>query len=102
MPEDITTWMTAEVIRAVEYIQVQCGRETEELDERVAPLLHLDGFDSLNCMEASVLLSHRLGVTVEHRVFATSRGQPLSCAEIARTIVAQHGSGLARPADEAA
>jgi hypothetical protein len=102
MAENYTTWVTAEVIRAVAEIQVQCGREVGELNEHVVPLLDLGGFDSLNCLEAAVLLTGRLGVEVEHRVFATKRGQPISCADIARTIIGQHGLRLVRPSEEAA
>lgn len=92
MPEDTTTWMIAQIIWAVSEIQVQCGREVGAMDGTVVPLS--DGFDSLNCMEASVLLSKRLGVTVEHRVFATSRGAPVSITQIAQTIVSKHGSRI--------
>ena len=101
MPENITTWVTAEVIRAVSEIQVQSGRQERDVDVRIVPLLHLEGFDSLNCLEASVLLSERLGVEVEHNVFASNRGQPHSCEEIAKVIVMMYGPKLAMPAGEA-
>lgn len=100
MPEDTATWMVAQVIWAVSEIQVQCGLEVGAMDGTVVPLS--DGFDSLNCLEASVLLSKRLGVTVEHRVFATSRGVPVSIAQIARTIISQHGAQINRPSELAA
>ena len=90
---DVIEWVLNEVVAAVREIDVQCGREPPHLDESVIPL-GMGGFDSLNCLEAAVLLSDRLGVTVEHRVFATSRGIPISCAAIAREIVAQHGAAL--------
>src|SRR4051812_5966571 len=96
MADDVMNWVVDEVLAAVTEIEEQCGRQPQQLDGAAVPLA-MGGFDSLNCVEAVVLLSERLGVTVEHRVFATSRGVPVSCADIARTIVAQHGSTLKLP-----
>lgn len=96
MADDAMNWGLGETLVAVTEIEEHCGRVPPLLDGAVVPLA-MGGFDSLNCMEAVVLLSERLGVTVEHRVFATSRGVPVSCADIARAIVAEHGSGLKPP-----
>ncbi|MET0399160.1 MAG: hypothetical protein ABW277_20370 [Longimicrobiaceae bacterium] len=96
MADDMMKWVLDEILEAVKEIEAQCGRQPPQLDGAVVPLA-MGGFDSLNCMEAVVLLSERLGVTVEHRVFATGRGVPVSCADIARTIIAEHGSALKNP-----
>lgn len=96
MADKVMNWVLGEILAAVKEIEEQCGRVPQLLDGAVVPLA-MGGFDSLNCLEAAVILSDRLGVTVEHRVFATSRGVPVSCADIARTIVAEHGSALNLP-----
>lgn len=91
--DDLTKWVLGELLAAVKEIDEQCGRHPPPMDGDVVPL-EMGEFDSLNCLEASVLISARLGVTVEHRVFANSRGVPVSCATIAREIVEEHGSAL--------
>jgi len=93
MADDLMNRVLGEILAAVKEIEEQCGRPPPVLNGAVVPLA-MGGFDSLNCLEAAVILSDRLGVTIEHRVFATSRGVPVSCADIARTIVAEHGSAL--------
>jgi hypothetical protein len=96
MADDVMKWVLGEILGAVKEIEEQCGRAPPLLDGAMVPLA-MGGFDSLNCLEAVVILSDRLGVTVEHRVFATSRGVPVSCADIARTIIAEHGPALNLP-----
>jgi acyl carrier protein len=96
MADDLMRCVLDEVISAVKHIEEQSGREALDLDGSVVPL-EMGGFDSLNCVETVVILSERLGVTVEHRVFATSGGVPLSCTDIARAIVAEHGSAIKIP-----
>lgn len=96
MANDVMNQVLDEILSAVKEIEVQCGREPRTLDGAVVPLA-MGGFDSLNCVEAVVILSERLGVTVEHTVFSNSIGVPLSCTDIARTIVAEHGGALKLP-----
>jgi hypothetical protein len=97
MAEDVTRRVLDEVLAAVKEIEEQSGRGPPELDGAVVPLA-MGGFDSYNCVEAVVILSERLGVKVGHQVFATRGGVPLSCADIARTIVTEHGTALNFPA----
>ena len=97
MPDDVMNWVLDEILAAVKEIEEQSGRQPPpQLDGAVVPLA-MCGFDSLTCVETVVLLSERLGVTVEHRIFATSCGVPASCADMARSIVAEHGSALKPP-----
>ena len=96
MADDAMNWGLGETLVAVTEIEEHCGRVPPLLDGAVVPLA-MGGFDSLNCSEAAVILSDRLGVTVEHRVFATSHGVPVSRADIARTIIAEHSSALNLP-----
>lgn len=49
------------VLDVLREVQVLSGREWVELDPDAEPIGHLDGFDSLCAVEATVMVEERLG-----------------------------------------
>lgn len=62
--------VTQTLIEVLVEIQQDSGRPIpENIDQDTCPFYDFPGFDSLNCVEASVDLSERFGCTIEHDVF---------------------------------
>ena len=79
------------VIDVVRSIQEASGRSSGGITGSTRPLTDLDGFDSLNCVEASTQLSISLGVEISADVgLFTQDGQPRTIDEIAKDIQAFH------------
>ena len=57
-------------------IQKDSGRPVpEKINQDTCPFLDFSGFDSLNCVDASVDLSKRFDRTIEHDVFLPNAQQ---------------------------
>lgn len=75
------------VIEAILDIQRESGWPAQAIGGQTCPITDLPGFDSLNCVEATMLVSERLGVEIEilPLINRTSR-KALSINEIAAAI----------------
>ena len=63
-------------IDAVEQIQRESMRPVAEFTAVTRPLEDIEGFDSLNCIEAAAKLSEILSVDIPDSVFIPERGAP--------------------------
>lgn len=71
------------VYQVIQEIQASSGRDASQLNDSTCPLSDLDGFDSLNAVEASFQLSEYLDHDIKQDLELFSRqGQPLSISEI--------------------
>jgi len=71
------------LITTLEEIQINSGRVLPEINDLTRPLEDLPGFDSINAVEASILLSEHLGCEVAPDIAIFARfGRPLTIAEI--------------------
>jgi acyl carrier protein len=78
------------LLQTVQEIQTISGRSASTIQEDIAPLRDLEGFDSLNALEATVQVGLRLGVELPETVFfAASNGSPVTSKQIASRIL-QH------------
>lgn len=76
------------VISILSEIQEDSDRPvTANFGENTCPLNDLAGFDSLNCVEASIDLSERFGQDIQHEVFLQKiQGRYPTVGEIAQRI----------------
>ena len=73
-----------QVIDAVRQVQESSGRKPEGIGPNTRPFTDVAGFDSLNGVEATVILSAALGQELPDSVFAPNEGNRiLSINEIA-------------------
>ena len=80
--------VTKKVIKVVKDIQKMSGRTAERINSRTKPVRGIQGFDSLNGVEAAVILSESLGCNIPpENLFVSKDGkQSLSIAEISDRI----------------
>ena len=76
------------LVRAVEEIQAASGRTATGLGSSTKPVGSLDGFDSLNGIEAAVLVEAVLGCTVPENPLMDDYGRPVTIAHAAAKILA--------------
>lgn len=75
------------VADAINQIQETSGRTVAEISPNTRPFTDVAGFDSLNGIEATVILSDSLGVNLPDSVFTPKEGnQNLSVSEIADSL----------------
>jgi hypothetical protein len=71
--------VTTIVIQAICEIQEMGGQPVDQIGLDTCPIGGLEGFDSLNSLEATCLISERLGFDVDTRLFIPSgNGDPIS------------------------
>ncbi len=78
------------VIDAIVEIQEMSGRECPGITGKTIPIGDVPGFDSLNGLEATILIDQRLGIETPNdaRLFTNDTGQrPIHVGGIARRIV---------------
>lgn len=76
------------VLAVVSEIQANSGRSTAGLNESTCPLTGMPGFDSINAVESSMLLSERLGCEVKPDIALFAQGgRPRSIAQITKELV---------------
>jgi len=75
-------------------IQQNSGRSYDPINENTCPIGDLDGFDSLNGVEATVELADRLGIDIARAtVFVNEAGtKALSVSEVAELLSAGNAS----------
>lgn len=73
-------------------IQQNSGRDIAAISGNNCPIGDLDGFDSLNGVEATVELADRLGIEISGTsVFVNESGtKALSVTEVAERLIAEH------------
>jgi hypothetical protein len=86
----------AHLIESLLEVQRQSGREVPSLGDDSVPFDDLPGFDSINGVEAEVLLSERLAVDLKHLPFLDEGDRHLTVGEIARAVAAEIGAQLQR------
>ena len=77
--------ITAAVVQTVAHVQEMSGRPSVGIDVSTRPVGGVEGFDSLNGVEATVMLSESLGIDIpeDHNPFVSSNGKrALSVSEI--------------------
>ncbi|MCH8146629.1 MAG: hypothetical protein IH987_01350 [Planctomycetes bacterium] len=80
----------AAVITAITEIQGISGRECPKITAKTIPIGGVPGFDSLNGLEATILIDKRLGIETpdDARLFTNETGErAIPIAEIAQRIV---------------
>ena len=83
------------VIKTVVQVQELSGRANDRIDALTRPLGDVEGFDSLSSLEATVMLSEYLGVTLpdSYNPFISKDGnKALSVGEIADSLRTHIGS----------
>ena len=80
--------VTKKVIKVVKDIQKMSGRTAERINSRTKPIRGIQGFDSLNGMEAAVALSESLSCNIPpENLFVSEDGKrSLSIEEISDRI----------------
>lgn len=71
------------LVKAISDIQQQSGRSVDTLDDDVLPFTDLEGFDSLNGEEVTVLLLECLDFEVDLDPFESDDGEELTIGQIA-------------------
>jgi acyl carrier protein len=96
MSEDSTReFVRDRLIKTLSAIQSNAGRETPAITNETVPFDDLPGFDSLNAVESSVILSSTVEVEISETVFFPQNGSKhLTLGEIVEAIVANHGSHI--------
>ena len=75
------------VADSIRQVQETSGRTVAEVSPNTCPFIDIDGFDSLNGIEATLILSDSLGVKLPDSVFLPKEGhQSLSVSEIADSL----------------
>lgn len=70
--------------RAILQIQIDSGRLVPEIHDELRPIGDLEGFDSLNAVEASCLLSEYLAHNIPNDIMLPAQGgKQLTISEIA-------------------
>jgi len=90
--EETIDWVRGQLIEVLLDIQRQGGRQEVALTGHSIPFDVLPGFDSINGVEAEVLLSKRLGIDLKHLPFVDAEDRQLTVEEIAAA--AARDSGL--------
>ena len=84
------------VIDAIRQVQGASGRAAEGIESDTRPFNDVEGFDSLNGIEATLLLSETLGQELPDSVFVPSEGnRVLSIKEIAENACKYVSTGSA-------
>ena len=80
--------VTEKLIRAIEEVQERSGRSLEAINSATKPVGGIQGFDSLNGVEAAVILSESLGCELPaETLFVSKEGKrALSIAEISADV----------------
>lgn len=76
------------LLEAIAEIQHQSGRPVEMLDDGVRPFSDLEGFDSLNGEEVTIMLLQDLTFQDDLNPFDSDGGEELTIGEIADRIAA--------------
>ena len=87
--------IVTKVVQTVVEVQDTSGRASAGIDASTRPLQDVEGFDSLSSLEATVMLSESLGVTLpdNYNPFISKDGnKALSVNEIADRLRTQIGS----------
>ena len=80
--------VTEKLIHAIEKVQKISGRPSEGIDSATKPIGGIEGFDSMNGVEAAMILSEFLGCDLPaETLFVSGEGkQALSIAEISADV----------------
>lgn len=80
--------VTEKLIHAIAEVQKMSGRPSEMIDPATKPIGGIQGFDSLNGVEAAVILSESLGCELPAETLFVSREgkRALSIAEISADV----------------
>jgi acyl carrier protein len=82
------------VVAAITEIQLNSGRTVGYIDDELRPMNDLQGFDSLNAVEVSCLLSESINRSVKAELLlSTPFGRPKSVGEIVNAIFDHLNSG---------
>lgn len=74
------------LVKAIAEIQEQSGREIASLDDDLRPFSDLEGFDSLNGEEVTILLHEELAFAEDVNPFASDDEEELTIGQIADRI----------------
>ena len=78
----------SKVITVINEIQNSSGRPSLKVNGDTRPLADLQGFDSINAVESTLLFSEHLGCDIEPDIALFARGgRPRSISEITRELV---------------
>lgn len=86
--------IVSKVVRTISRVQEMSGRSSAGIEASTCPMGGVDGFDSLSGVEATVMLSESLGVSLpkDYNPFFSKDGKrALSVGEIADTLSALIG-----------
>ena len=78
------------VIDAVKQVQERSGRTVGTIGATTRPLQDMEGFDSHNGLEASVVLSASLGCMIPDEVFVPKAGRSVLTVEEIADNVSEH------------
>src|SRR5205085_9808878 len=94
--DDYRKFVTDKLIETLSEIQNNAGRELPAITEATVPLEDLPGFDSLNAVESSVLLSEKVATEIDETVFFAKRIHQPTVREIVDSILQKHGNEIFR------
>jgi hypothetical protein len=83
-----------QLIETLLEIQQESGREAPLLSHESIPLDDLPGFDSVNGVEAEVILSARLGIELKDLAFIDNDDRHLTIGEMTRAIALENARAL--------
>ena len=88
--------VVAKVVQTIIEVQKASGRSSAGIGDSTCPVGGVEGFDSLNGVEATVMLSKSLGAAIpdDYNPFISSDGnRALSVSEIADSLSTYVGTG---------
>src|SRR5438046_2617961 len=72
-------YLAKQIVEVLTEIQECSGRPVPVIGEDTYPMQDLEGFDSLNSVEATCMLSERLGFEVDPKLLIPSRAGQIPC-----------------------
>jgi len=80
--------LQSQVITVINEIQTNSGRPSLQINGNTRPLADLQGFDSINAVESTIIFSEHLGCDIEPDIAIFAHGgRPRSISEITRELL---------------
>jgi hypothetical protein len=93
--DDVRPIVRQRLVKVLTAIQRNAGREAPEITDDTIPFDHLPGFDSVNGVEAAVMLSADVSVEIDSIPFvAPADGHRMCVREIVDSICQQYGATI--------